>query len=587
MVRNFTKKTNRGEVTSDVMLRAARYVFRDHKSIRQAAKEFNINYRTLARYCKKFPPAELNDNEKTLPSIPVGYQKNRQVFNESQEKELVGYILQASDIYFGLSPKEVRKLAYQVALENGIKMPPSWAEKNIAGADWFSSFLKRHPTMSIRTPEATSLARASGFNKTNVDSFFNNLAEVMKRHKFQGHEIWNMDETGVTTVQVPDKVVARRGFKQIGSIVSAERGSLVTIACAVSAIGNHIPPFFIFPRVNYREHFVANGPSGSRGAANPSGWMQETHFLEFLKHFHNHTKSTREKPVLLLLDNHNSHLSIDGLNFAKSNGIVMLSFPPHCSHKLQPLDRSVYGPLKKFTNSACDNWMINNAGKTMTIYDIPGVINQSFSLAVTQSNICAGFKSTGIFPFNRDIFTESDYAPSFVTDRPLPSNEIADEVTSTPTESRPNCQTNVSDVALERQVNNPEVQPRNQVDPVPSCSGIHSALTISPDVIRPFPKAQARKSVRNNARRRETSILTDTPVKKMLESQKNKKATCSKRPLFKETQDKHVAKRSTASKKKTSVYGGAARVQTKKSVSAWSALSHFLKASQKKRGSNV
>ena len=55
-----------------------------------------------------------------------------------------------------------------------------------------------------------------------------------------------MNETGVTTVQKPSKVVARKGFKQVGAITSAERGTLVTLATAVSAVGNSIPPFFVF-----------------------------------------------------------------------------------------------------------------------------------------------------------------------------------------------------------------------------------------------------------------------------------------------------------------------------------------------------
>jgi hypothetical protein len=56
-------------------------------------------------------------------------------------------------------------------------------------------------------------------------------------------------------------------------MASTERGSLVTTAVAVSASENSIPPFFVFPRKNYRDYFIANGPEGSARFANKSGWM--------------------------------------------------------------------------------------------------------------------------------------------------------------------------------------------------------------------------------------------------------------------------------------------------------------------------
>ena len=155
-----------------------------------------------------------------------------------------------------------------------------------------------------------------------------------------------MDETGVTTVLKPDRIIVRRGTKQIGAITSVERGTLFTVVGTISASGNSIPPYFIFPRVKFQRHFLNGAPPGSKGDANPSGWMTEEHFLDFLKHFVEHVRCTHEKSCLLLLDNHESHICIKGLDFAKENGIVMLSFPPRCTHRLQPLDRSIYGPFK-------------------------------------------------------------------------------------------------------------------------------------------------------------------------------------------------------------------------------------------------
>ncbi|KAJ4438731.1 hypothetical protein ANN_14680 [Periplaneta americana] len=67
-----------------------------------------------------------------LLCIPVCYIKNRKVFTEFEETELLEYILQALNIYFGLSSKEVRMLAYQVDVANSKEMPKSWEEEKRA-----------------------------------------------------------------------------------------------------------------------------------------------------------------------------------------------------------------------------------------------------------------------------------------------------------------------------------------------------------------------------------------------------------------------------------------------------------------------
>jgi len=48
-------------------------------------------------------------------------------------------------------------------------------------------------------------------------------------------------------------------------------------------------------------------------------------------------------PTLLLFDNHPSHLSIEAIEMAVEHGITMLSFPSHCTHRMQPLDITVFG----------------------------------------------------------------------------------------------------------------------------------------------------------------------------------------------------------------------------------------------------
>jgi hypothetical protein len=95
----------------------------------------------------------------------------------------------------------------------------------------------------------------------------------MNRFHFQGPSIYNADETSLTTLHRPQNIIEEKGCKQVGQITSAERGALVTMNGAVNAIGNSIPPFLIFPRVNYKTYMIKGAPAGTKGVASKTGWM--------------------------------------------------------------------------------------------------------------------------------------------------------------------------------------------------------------------------------------------------------------------------------------------------------------------------
>nr|XP_023020648.1 uncharacterized protein LOC111509188 [Leptinotarsa decemlineata] len=226
---------------------------------------------------------------------------------------------------YGLSKKQVRELAYKFAVANKKRFPPTWNGSKFAGEEWMRLFLKRHFNeggLAIRNPEKTSMSRATSFNKSNVSRFFDNLEDVHRCFgPFPPERIWNEDEIGVTTVQNPPKIVAPKGVKQVGNVTSAERGELITVSACVNALGNHIPPMMIFPRVNYKDHM---------------------------------------------------------LDLASNAGVVIVTFPPHTSHRLQPLDLSVYFPFKAYYNQAVQSWLINNAGKRVDIYSVAECVGQAY-----------------------------------------------------------------------------------------------------------------------------------------------------------------------------------------------------------------
>lgn len=172
-----------------------------------------------------------------------------------------------SKMCYGKSTKDFRELAYEMAIINKIKIPPSWERNKQAGVDFMQGFMKRRPKLSIRQPEGCSLSRATSFNKHNVAKFYDNLENVYKRSNAfaDGSRVYNLDETGTLTVQKPKKVITEKGVKQVSQCTSGERGTLVTTCCIISAAGNTLPPAMVFPSKHFKNHMLNGSPPGTLG----------------------------------------------------------------------------------------------------------------------------------------------------------------------------------------------------------------------------------------------------------------------------------------------------------------------------------
>lgn len=340
------------------------------------------------------------------------------VFSTEQEAELVEYIKHMESRLFGLTTTELRCVAFQLAeknqLQHNFKM-----ENEKAGLDWLKGFLKRHPDLSLRSPEPTSAARAMGFNKVAVGKFFALLTSLVDKFKFRPTRIYNVDETGLTTVpKSHSKVIAMKGRRQVGTLASGERGQLITAALAFSAAGHYVPPFMIFPRVRMKAELLTGAPAETAAACHPSGWMQSTIFVEWLEHFIKHVRPSKEDPVLLLLDGHATHTkNIVLIDLARKHGIILLCFPPHCTHRLQPLDVSFMAPLSTFYSQEVKSWLRNNPGKVVGQYQIAALFGLAYNKAATIQTAVSGFKKTGICPLDENVFSEVDFAPAETTER--------------------------------------------------------------------------------------------------------------------------------------------------------------------------
>ena len=82
-------------------------------------------------------------------------------------------------------------------------------------------------------------------------------------------------------------------------------------------------------------------------AVSPKGWTNDQLGVSWLeKVFDRHTKKTAgNRYRLLILDGHSSHVSMDFLNYCETACILVVVLPLHLTHRLQPLDVSVFSSL--------------------------------------------------------------------------------------------------------------------------------------------------------------------------------------------------------------------------------------------------
>ena len=216
-MRKYKRKINRGSWRECDIQQAMEAVNSRKMSYRQAAKQYAVPKTTL---CRKVKKSLLNLGTHNTKKN-MGRFKN--VLSVAQEKELKKHIKGMDDAFYGLTTRDICSLVFEFCSKNKIPHPFNQVKQS-AGRDFIYNFLKRHPDISLRKPQGISINRILGCNKEDVQRYFLNLNQLLDENDFSSHQIYNCDETGITTVHKPVKVIAKKGKKSVSSATSGERG---------------------------------------------------------------------------------------------------------------------------------------------------------------------------------------------------------------------------------------------------------------------------------------------------------------------------------------------------------------------------
>ncbi|KAF2887168.1 hypothetical protein ILUMI_19005 [Ignelater luminosus] len=131
------------------------------------------------------------------------------------------------------------------------------------------------------------------------------------------------------------------------------------------------------------------------------------------------------------MDNHESHISIEGINLCKDNRVTVLTVPLHCTHRLQPLDVGFLKPFHTFYNDVLSSWEKANLDTPVTIYQIAWFVGIAYPRSMTPVNTAAAFKNIGILPYDRHVLNEDFFGKPKHTESNGVDIESEDEVCDT------------------------------------------------------------------------------------------------------------------------------------------------------------
>jgi hypothetical protein len=228
-------------------------------------------------------------------------------------------------------------------------------------------FKKRHPDLTLRTSQGLDCARARGLCPENVASFYSNLEKLYRIHRYLAENIWNCDESGAQVGRNGGGLVwARKGSQTVHSLMPNEREWIFVLSC-INTNGQSIPGFYIFKGKRLMDNYIEGCEDGATMAMQPEGWMTALLFSQWISHF---IKSIESRGVvspshrhLLIVDGHNSHVTLEVVHKAMQVGLDLLILPSHTSHCLHPLDVSVFGPFKRAFKHYRDAWTLENIGR--------------------------------------------------------------------------------------------------------------------------------------------------------------------------------------------------------------------------------
>lgn len=258
------------------------------------------------------------------------------------------------------------------------------------------------------------------------------MQRAIETYHITAENIYNWDEKGfLIGIANSTKRIVSLGALQKGQITHASQdGSreFISLLACICADQTYLPPALIYKGESYdlQDSWLEDFAEGEEAffATSENGWTTDDLGLQWLSRvFEPCTKAKGSRGRrLLLVDGHSSHVNMKFLEYADAHRIIVQILPPHTTHRLQPLDVSLFAPLSTKYTQELNNLMHKSLGLvSMSKRSFWPMFQRAWIASFTSTNIQSAFQKTGVFPFD----------PSLILNALRPSDEVTEPIVPT------------------------------------------------------------------------------------------------------------------------------------------------------------
>lgn len=339
------------------------------------------------------------------------------VLTKAEENQFAEWLIELANRGFGLSKDGFLKAVKKFLDKDGRTTP---FKDNKPGNKWFGSFIKRNPKVKLRKARPLEKKRAR-ISKDAVDTWFTDFEAFLIEKGLANcpAQIWNCDETGFDLQGRAGTVIGPCIRKHAPyRVLSGSREHITMLPC-FNACGQCMPPYFIFPgkRVPVTFNPLEGGVEGTIFSMTESGYMDtQTFYMWFANYFIPNLPPAR--PVVLLIDGHDSHLDPETFQLAQKNVFCLYALLKNATHFVQPTDVGLFGPLKKSWYKSVREFSQRNPNSDINRRNFCSVVKGSWEDVMSPSVLVSAFRKSVIYPLNGNQASGEVLVPST-----KPSNE--------------------------------------------------------------------------------------------------------------------------------------------------------------------